>query len=466
MSVTTSALSPIIKRCIPESSNWDSSTASQILAGQVNYSWDGSKTGIAASRIAYEWPNGYSICKYLKIEIPYDSQSAPGGCIAILTTKDLGVSEIYNSTRTAPSSSLNSGYIATSTIYSDSNCSNAFATEAWGNGPCYLYFNLSSTTMSAGTTYYVYIVRNNSSARCSLYGKTSITSTLDYNDICTIEYYYDSSSTKPVHTQTYTYAETGTTRLDKVNISRTGYSQTSWHLHNSSDPRHFYNLEQEWNLSNNGNYRLDAVWTPYTYTVTYDANGGSDAPEPQSYEYAESGYTNLSSSEPIREGYTFLGWSLSDIATSASYRAGHEWLLNNTANYTLFAVWVANKYNVVYEGNGGLTETYLSYYYDEQTYNQSFQIRDNEFKREGYRFIGWKDDNGNWYIPGTSYSNLTTVPEGKAYLYAQWEPLATIFVEVGSSYKAGTPYVKVGNKWKKATAVYVKVGNEWKLSTR
>ena len=100
-----------------------------------------------------------------------------------------------------------------------------------------------------------------------------------------------------------------------------------------------YSAGQAWNRSNASNYTLYAVWRVNTYTITYNANGGSGAPGSQSYTYATSGAINLSSTKPARTNYSFLGWSTSSSATSASYSAGQAWNRNNASNYTLYAVW-------------------------------------------------------------------------------------------------------------------------------
>ncbi len=86
---------------------------------------------------------------------------------------------------------------------------------------------------------------------------------------------------------------------------------------------------------------LGVNWKVNTYTITYNANGGSGAPSSQNYTYSNSGTITLSSTKPTRTGYTFLGWSLSSTATEASYSAGQKWRRDNNDNYTLYAVWKA-----------------------------------------------------------------------------------------------------------------------------
>lgn len=94
-----------------------------------------------------------------------------------------------------------------------------------------------------------------------------------------------------------------------------------------------------------GNDSLVALFEPNTgttYTITYNANGGSNAPANQSYAYNASTSINLSSTIPIKNGYTFLGWSKSNTATSASYLSGASWSCGISENTTLYAVWTIN----------------------------------------------------------------------------------------------------------------------------
>jgi uncharacterized repeat protein (TIGR02543 family) len=75
------------------------------------------------------------------------------------------------------------------------------------------------------------------------------------------------------------------------------------------------------------------------YTITYNANGGTGAPEVQT-KIAGSAIT-LSTIKPTRTGYTFLGWSSNSSATTAEYASGAQFTTD--ANTTLYAVWQAEK---------------------------------------------------------------------------------------------------------------------------
>ena len=69
------------------------------------------------------------------------------------------------------------------------------------------------------------------------------------------------------------------------------------------------------------------------YTLQYDANGGSGAPE----KYVGNGNITLSATLPTRNGYYFLGWATSSNATTAQYQPGASYYLNGSK--TLYAVW-------------------------------------------------------------------------------------------------------------------------------
>ncbi len=86
---------------------------------------------------------------------------------------------------------------------------------------------------------------------------------------------------------------------------------------------------------------------PYTSTVTYNANGGSGAPSSQTKYFNET--LTLSSTRPTRSGYTFLGWSTSSTATSATYSAGGSFTTN--ASTTLYAVWRSQNIEICVDGN-------------------------------------------------------------------------------------------------------------------
>ena len=71
-----------------------------------------------------------------------------------------------------------------------------------------------------------------------------------------------------------------------------------------------------------------------TYTVSYNANGGSGAPASQTKTYGVN--LTLSSTVPTRAGYAFKGWATSSTG-AVVYQAGGTYTANSAV--TLYAVW-------------------------------------------------------------------------------------------------------------------------------
>lgn len=91
--------------------------------------------------------------------------------------------------------------------------------------------------------------------------------------------------------------------------------------------------------SNGGWDGLTAIYEPSTYTITYDANGGSGVFTNSLYRYNTASSISLSSVAPTRQGYTFLGWSTDKNATTSQYAPGQVYACSNIGNKTLYAVW-------------------------------------------------------------------------------------------------------------------------------
>ena len=85
------------------------------------------------------------------------------------------------------------------------------------------------------------------------------------------------------------------------------------------------------------------------YTISYNANGGSNAPGDQSK--IENKSISLSSSKPTRTGYTFVNWNTKKDGSGTTYKAGASY--KDNADLTLYAQWRINKVYIKLDANGG-----------------------------------------------------------------------------------------------------------------
>ncbi len=198
--------------------------------------------------------------------------------------------------------------------------------------------------------------------------------------------------------------------LSSISPYRSGYIFSGWATSSTSSVISYYP-----GSTFSGNYSLDlyAVWqrSLASYTVNYDANGGSGAPSSQTK--IEDTVLTLSSTKPTRSGYTFLGWSTSSSATSPTYYAGGTYTAN--ASITLYAVWSRITYTVSYDANGGSGAPFSQIKY----YGQVLTISNTVPTRDGYTFLGWSESSSAAspsYYAGGQFGDDRSVT-----LYAVWQ---------------------------------------------
>ena len=165
-----------------------------------------------------------------------------------------------------------------------------------------------------------------------LSGKTMTASksiTIKAKPSYTVSYSANGGSGAP-SSQTKWYDESLT--LSSTKPTRTGYTFKGW---STSSTATTATWSAGGTYTTNATDTLYAVWKANTYTVSYNANGGSGAPSSQTKTYGKT--LTLSSTVPTRTNYNFVGWATSSTAATASYQAGGSYTKNSAA--TLYAVW-------------------------------------------------------------------------------------------------------------------------------
>ena len=135
-----------------------------------------------------------------------------------------------------------------------------------------------------------------------------------------------------------------------------------------------------------------AQWTANTYTITFDANGGSCTTASKSVTYAST-YGDLP--VPTREGYGFDGWFTAQ--NDGTKVTGND-TVTITADQTLYAHWKPGAYTITFETDGSSAIDPIT-----QDYGAKITAPAAPTKT-GYTFNGW-----NPAIPETMPARNVTV---------------------------------------------------------
>lgn len=242
--------------------------------------------------------------------------------------------------------------------------------------------------------------------------------------------------------------------------SRTLIAEQTWYV-NKGTSAATHNVVGSITVSNSSAWKgtstaTVAVTIPAkpSYSVTYNANGGTGAPGTQTKWYGTN--LTLSSTKPTKTGYTFVGWNTSASATTASYQPGATYTAN--AALSLYAIW-KKTITLSYNSNGGSTapSSQSATVYN-GTSSYTFTLSATRLTRTGYDFLGWSTSasaTAASYQPGgtiTISSNTT--------LYAVWKR-KPVYVKISGAWKSGYIYVKKNGTWHEAKAVSVKEDGTW-----
>lgn len=234
----------------------------------------------------------------------------------------------------------------------------------------------------------------------------------------TVSYNANGGSGAPSSQSKY-YGKTLT--LSSTKPSRTGYTFKGWATSSGGSVAYASGASYTANAS----ATLYAVWQANTYTIKYNANGGTGAPSNQTKTYGVA--LTLSSTKPTRASvdsgdgvltkYTFKGWATSANSSTVAYAAGAKYTAN--ASVTLYAVWstatTITEYDVTYNTNGGSNVSSQV-----KKKGTALTLRTTIPTKTGYTFSGWglsEDDTTVDYAAGASYTK-----DADIILYAIWTP--------------------------------------------
>jgi len=167
---------------------------------------------------------------------------------------------------------------------------------------------------------------------------------------CIINFIKDTTDTvsgmpDPIIIYNGTSGNYATVTIPSRTPTRSGYTFKHWS--NSSGGSRYVTPGNTYSSSfkYGSTYNIYAVWekNATTYTLSYNANGGTGAPSSHSGSSTSGSVTlYIKSGTPSLSGYTFVGWASSSSATIAEYTSGDPITL--TSNRTIYAVWKAYAY--------------------------------------------------------------------------------------------------------------------------
>lgn len=346
-----------------------------------------------------------------------------------------------------------------------------------------------TSTGGSGTKYYN---ANGSSAKN--WDKTTNTTLYAYwiAHTCTATY-NKNSGTGTNYTKTYTVGVTGQ-KLEtaaQCGFVRTGYTLSGWKTSSTGASANWTlgnNVVDQWISNNKNGITLYAHWTPNTYTVTLNANGGSGGTGSVTATYDAA---MPSITPPTRANWEFLGYFDAQSGGTKYYNANgssaRTW--NKTAATTLWAHWNQLARNVTISIN--LDGTVLNdnssvYYYMAHIIDSNTTTSMANPKNFAAPINTKVDVNKTTLYPGYYFSSMQ-VNSGNgtaSYLDATQgcidvelgpatnDQSVTIYLKscyvqiyTSSGWKNAIPYIYMNNTWQWAQPfLYKNSSDGWKLS--
>jgi uncharacterized repeat protein (TIGR02543 family) len=165
---------------------------------------------------------------------------------------------------------------------------------------------------------------------------------------------------------------------------------------------------------------VTAQWSTYSYTVTFNSDGGTMV-DPKTVVSPATTIDALPS-PPTRTGYLFDGWYTQNGGNGTEFTA----LTTVSASTTVYAKWNSYSYTVTFDSDGGTTVSPKTVASPNTTV---VTLPNPPTKTGGYTFSGWyMAQNGG----GTPFTAATTVT-GNITVYALWAGNYDITLDLGDA---------------------------------
>ena len=176
-------------------------------------------------------------------------------------------------------------------------------------------------------------------------------------------------------------------------------------------------------VTNQHDHDLLATWSPVSYQIAYDSNGGAGRMDNSTHTYGVP--KALSKNTFSRDGYDFVGWATQSDGNGTFYSDGQ--IVTNLANaqdaiVTLYAKWTGATYTISFDstGTGG---TLSKTTYQTKPEQQDITVVADPTKK-GYTVESYSTSNEKTYIigktltiPANAYGNIVLIPTWKPKTY-------------------------------------------------
>ena len=182
------------------------------------------------------------------------------------------------------------------------------------------------------------------------------------------------------------YNQGDTIALEQGGMSRSRYTFAGWSLDRLAtrgDTEYKVNISHARLENEVYTITLYAIWTRDTVTITFDANGGANPPEPTKV-YTYESLTLTDAYMATRTGLTFYGWCANPNGNGTIYSKdfGVELIPVENTNVYLYAIWAYEiTYNKNFPGEDDVTKKY-------SIINKDYQL-ETVYSVNYYTFVGW-----------------------------------------------------------------------------
>jgi uncharacterized repeat protein (TIGR02543 family) len=259
-------------------------------------------------------------------------------------------------------------------------------------------------TGSDGTNPYAFVswsdgTKTYAPGQSILMGAGAVTLTAQWTRIYNVVYSFNGGSvTTPIADQQKIAGDTIV--ISSTVPVRAGYDFASWKDQSGETAVAGANYEVRPN-----NYLLYAQWTPKSFTITYDVNGGNTSPTQTNKTI---GQIFTVAAAPSKVGYDFEHWSdgTNNYNPGADYQVG-------ISNVILQAIWTPQVYQISYNFNGGTGTPIAAQNYTYGTGPATLPASGPS--RFEFNFLGWATT-----PTATAPVSASFAPSGNIMMHAVW----------------------------------------------